>query len=1228
MQQLSEIKAELARQNLLMIELITPHDYPSLKEHIVNLELREALDQLETMLASPETFEAAFQTHCNGRAIRNQNTLLDFSVTPSHQTNILYWNIARILFPSAKQKDMVRILLPQVTSVVHLELPDSLPTNLSIVELKKAMKALRPIPIRKPLVECDTEISPNGLEDFVISDQIIFDVRELSHYRYDWQASLHDALHQDFPELAQTLYAHNHTLHMLQDDILLLKHHGKAPRIAIENLVHGLQLGGQRFTGNMDAGMSAQIAYEVFFTYWNTLPESLCATLEALSGEGTNTLKHVLHSLKHGSCVETAAFHLQVILSNNKSAAELNTSPSLTDAEINDIKRKYNQLARSGFNTRKSSKEHKTLPPHLLKPALRAIGLDSIEDWLSLLLSFQPEMYGDLFEFVDLTHMSAPFKHLFSVIGQGFFNAEQCAGLGAGISRHPNILENIDELFIAIVDTKSVEMLARFMTIDTIQRISLPTKIIALKKVIDDFPFLITMLEKYTESERLELVLALFDSVHPSVNALKSIFSLLTEPQREQVLAKPFGDYKITLLRSAAHDPEQLRFILSCYPREQRLEVLKQSDAQGNTLLFSVCQKIDAFHVVIECYPEEQRLEIIKQRNLFGYTALSKAAPSDSELLKLLLTFYPQEQQFNAIHSEPFLLSTSFRRADSIHTILTAYPREQRIQAILDDTKWGGSMLLYHGYAAESLKTTFELLPESHRLNALTKKDIVGMSILNNMHQNPQLLNIALTNLPEIDRLEAFKQCIQSREFNGIAMLEAVVRQSGLLKQLFIHIPESDRLDALKVKNSKGKMCLNYLESCTIVIELLPRSSILSAIREINGNGTSILSYAADKPALVKTILTRLPEEQRLTALRIQRSNQCSPLGFIESLKVAFELLPESQRIQAVQRNHCEEGWIQGLADYPPNYFETILELLPETQRIDALKEENDDGLNVLERATNVCQLLALLPESDRANALMNRRSVLRALSNHPSQLIRALELVPETQRFFIIVSVTPPSFGLSLLLRPAAISGDFESVKTILSFYPESERLGALTNEALFEPSILNYMRDSLNFKSLTTLLELLPKHQHLDALQSMRIRNSAVNFLLKFEVMKLKANEFIEKSQNNPAYVVAAHAATILVASIDQYQDDFISDGDYETFKHHCIQAIDESRSVLETHRGWKQILGNLALAMIGLGILYAGAVLYNKCSTGNYLFFKTDSAEKLDDLSMQLNRLQRFN
>lgn len=78
---------------------------------------------------------------------------------------------------------------------------------------------------------------------------------------------------------------------------------------------------------------------------------------------------------------------------------------------------------------------------------------------------------------------------------------------------------------------------------------------------------------------------------------------------------------------------------------------------------------------------------------------------------------------------------------------------------------------------------------------------------------------------------------------------------------------------------------------------------------------------------------------------------------------------------------------------------------------------------------------------------------------------------------------------------------------------------------------------------------------------------------------------------------------------------------------FKSNANQHIEAARPILEKHRGWKQILGNLLLSIALLGVGYVAAISINKIRTGRFLFFqKTDSADKIDLLKKSIESLEQ--
>lgn len=85
---------------------------------------------------------------------------------------------------------------------------------------------------------------------------------------------------------------------------------------------------------------------------------------------------------------------------------------------------------------------------------------------------------------------------------------------------------------------------------------------------------------------------------------------------------------------------------------------------------------------------------------------------------------------------------------------------------------------------------------------------------------------------------------------------------------------------------------------------------------------------------------------------------------------------------------------------------------------------------------------------------------------------------------------------------------------------------------------------------------------------------------------------------------------------------------DGNFDVFQERYVDADQAARPELEKHRGLKQILGNLGLAVLGLGVFYAAATLVNYAANGRFLFFTTDSVDKMDKLKEQIESLKSDN
>jgi hypothetical protein len=123
-----------------------------------------------------------------------------------------------------------------------------------------------------------------------------------------------------------------------------------------------------------------------------------------------------------------------------------------------------------------------------------------------------------------------------------------------------------------------------------------------------------------------------------------------------------------------------------------------------------------------------------------------------------------------------------------------------------------------------------------------------------------------------------------------------------------------------------------------------------------------------------------------------------------------------------------------------------------------------------------------------------------------------------------------------------------------------------------------------------------------------------------LREKADKLRGNE--DKSREFEKYSKAATHAEELYTGLNLAQKTYFQNNNAETysvFKDRCNAVIQDHRSVLEEHRGWKNVLCNIGAAVAGIGIFYLAAAGYNYYKTqGKHFFFQfnTDSINKIED------------
>jgi hypothetical protein len=122
-------------------------------------------------------------------------------------------------------------------------------------------------------------------------------------------------------------------------------------------------------------------------------------------------------------------------------------------------------------------------------------------------------------------------------------------------------------------------------------------------------------------------------------------------------------------------------------------------------------------------------------------------------------------------------------------------------------------------------------------------------------------------------------------------------------------------------------------------------------------------------------------------------------------------------------------------------------------------------------------------------------------------------------------------------------------------------------------------------------------------------------IDIEIQLDVLFKKSEDLLRRNCN-----LAAWEARYLISDFRNLNRWYFEEKkiNYDQYQSRALQIINETRPVLEQHRGFKEILVNLVILIATLG----AAFIVNKVVNGHFLFFpKTDSAKLLDTISQTL-------
>ncbi len=131
----------------------------------------------------------------------------------------------------------------------------------------------------------------------------------------------------------------------------------------------------------------------------------------------------------------------------------------------------------------------------------------------------------------------------------------------------------------------------------------------------------------------------------------------------------------------------------------------------------------------------------------------------------------------------------------------------------------------------------------------------------------------------------------------------------------------------------------------------------------------------------------------------------------------------------------------------------------------------------------------------------------------------------------------------------------------------------------------------------------------------------------LIKSDLRQLDA---MATSLQGRGYKDASTAAKLLISNINQELMNFALEKNktiegWKKVQEAISALIKDADPILSEHRGMKQVLGNILLSVLMLGVIYAIAILIKGLTTGNYLFFHdTKTSEVAARISTNANKV----
>lgn len=406
----------------------TLEHFSDLKKIVIQLEMSQEYEFLSSITHFNENeLKHAFLKRCAARAEINQKSFLSWNQFPEGKTNILYFKIALQLFEPKNLAELLKILIPSITSVVELVDP-VIPAFYNNRERSSYMKK-NPFVLKiGPIEQLSHYPVPRDLSKIIFSKTTCIDLSVLENMHLDHHVNFHRQIQQLDLELFELIYQQNYHLAELKKDIENYINKGQSPKDAILDLIKGLNSGGYTITKDEEqAGITAQTAYALFKDYFKSLPSSVINELLSLKSSEKITLATILSRLElvklPTGCIESAALSFESLLKANPLIKSLINSPLFTEEQIKALKKKYSNKQEYFYLNEESTSF--IIPKNYIRPALACIDFTMIDELIILLWNVPPEIYPELLDYQSLRGFYSTWISIAKAVGLSLFNNKQ-----------------------------------------------------------------------------------------------------------------------------------------------------------------------------------------------------------------------------------------------------------------------------------------------------------------------------------------------------------------------------------------------------------------------------------------------------------------------------------------------------------------------------------------------------------------------------------------------------------------------------------------------------------------------------------------------------------------------------------------------------------------------------------------------------------------------------------